>query len=170
MPPRNTGTQRQAAAILSGWLEISRWISARSAIASPAPISGDSIQLAAMLLKVIQSTAPKPTAAMLAPMIAPMMLWVVETGAPIQVARLTQSAEAAMAAIIALISTSGALMAAGWISRCDTVATTSLPPSSAPAVSARAAAMRAAAIGSALAPTAGPMLLATSLAPMLIAR
>ena len=40
-------------------------------------MSGDSIQLVAIPLKVIQSTAPNPAAAVVAPNMEPMMLWVV---------------------------------------------------------------------------------------------
>ena len=65
------------------------------------PSTGEITQLAAMAPIMPQLIAPKPAAAIPAPMTPPTTECVVETGAPIQVARLTHSAEASKAAIIA---------------------------------------------------------------------
>ena len=102
-------------------------------------------------------------------MTPPTTEWVVETGAPSQVARFTQSAEEMSAAIIAQMKTFRSASAVGSMMPLEIVETTSPPASSAPALSQSAAMTMAPPMVSALAPTAGPMLLATSLAPMLSA-
>ncbi len=114
-------------------------------------------------------TAAKPAAAMPEPITPPTIAWVVETGAPSQVARLSQTAEAISAAIIAQTKIPGAATAAGATIPPEIVETTSPPAISDPAVSKITAMIRAPDIVSAFAPTAGPMLFATSLAPMLSA-
>lgn len=124
------------------------------------------IQLAAIADITDQSTAPSPAAAMPAPMTPPTMEWVVETGAPTQVARLTQTAAARSADSIASTKTWPPARLSGSTIPFEMVETTSPPASRAPAVSHTAAMASAPAIDRALAPTAGPMLLATSLAPM----
>ena len=116
-----------------------------------------------------QFTAAKPAAAIPAPITPPTTECVVDTGAPTQVAILTQSADDISAAIIAQIKI--------WLSDTDDgsmiplemVDTTSPPASNAPAVSHTAAIAIAPPMVRAFAPTAGPMLLATSFAPMLTA-
>ena len=102
-------------------------------------------------------------------MTPPTTACVVDTGAPSQVARLTQRADETRAAIIAHTKTLGSETAAGSTMPLDMVLTTSPPATSAPALSKTAAMASAAVIVSALAPTAGPTLLATSFAPMLSA-
>src|SRR6056297_1530956 len=144
-------------------------MSARKPAAMIPPSTGEITQLAAMALMVGQLTAPKPAAAMPAPMTPPTTEWVVETGAPTHVARLTQSAADMSAAIIAQMKTSAEAIVVGAMIPLEMVETTSPPASSAPALSKIAAMAMAPPSVSALAPTAGPMLLATSLAPMLSA-
>jgi len=116
-----------------------------------------------------QLTAEKPAAAIPAPMTPPTTEWVVDTGALTHVARLTQSAAEISAAIIAQMKTSAEAMAEGAMIPFEMVETTSPPARSAPALSKIAAIAMAPPSVSALAPTAGPMLFATSLAPMLSA-
>ncbi len=113
-----------------------------------------------------QFTALNPAAAMPAPMTPPTMAWVVDTGAPIQVARLIHSAPANRAENIAQTKTPGWATASGATIPREMVDTTSPPASSAPAVSQIAAMIRALPMVMARAPTAGPILLATSFAPM----
>ena len=127
------------------------------------------IQLAAIIDMDPQSTAPSPAAAMPAPMTPPTTEWVVETGAPIQVATLTQSAEEMSADIIAQMKTCASAKEAGSIIPLEIVDTTSPPARSAPALSLSAAMAMAPPMVSAFAPTAGPMLFATSLAPIFTA-
>jgi len=130
------------------------------------PSSGEMIQLAAMALIVGQLTAANPAAAIPAPMTPPTTLCVVETGAPIHVAILTQSAAASSAAIIAQMNTVAFAMLSGAMIPLAMVETTSPPAINAPALSNTTAITMAPPMVSALAPTAGPMLLATSLAPI----
>ena len=82
---------------------------------------------------------------------------------------LTHSAEDMSAAIIAQMKTCVSATLSGSMMPLEMVETTSPPASSAPALSKSAAITMAPPMVSALAPTAGPMLLATSLAPILIA-
>lgn len=102
-------------------------------------------------------------------MTPPTTEWVVETGAPMKVARFTQSAADSSAAIIAVTNTRLSARLSGATIPLEIVSTTSPPASSAPALSQMAAIAMAPAMDSARAPTAGPMLLATSFAPMLSA-
>ena len=97
------------------------------------------------------------------------MAWVVDTGAPRNVARCTQSAEASSADIITHTNTPALGTSAGSMMPLEMVSTTSPPASSAPAHSKMAAMTSAPDMVSARAPTAGPTLLATSLAPMVSA-
>ena len=127
------------------------------------------IQLAAMPPIVGQFTAENPAAAMPAPITPPTMECVVDTGAPRNVAKLTQSADEISAAIIAQMKTSWPATLSGLMIPLEMVETTSPPAKSAPAVSHTAAIAIAPPMVSALAPTAGPMLLATSFAPMFTA-
>ena len=133
------------------------------------PSRGEITQLAAIAPITCQSTAPKPAAAMPAPMTPPTTAWVVETGAPSQVARLTQTEQAISAAIIAHTNVAGSATASGATMPLEMVDTTSPPAMMAPALSNMAAMTSAAVSVMALAPTAGPTLFATSLAPMLSA-
>src|SRR6056297_604535 len=142
---------------------------ARNRAAMMPPKTGEITQLAAILAMVAQLTAAKPAAAIPAPMTPPTTEWVVETGAPTRVARLTQSAADRRAAIIAQMKMCASATLRGSMMSLEMVETTSPPASSAPALSQIAAITMAPPIESALAPTAGPMLLATSFAPILSA-
>jgi hypothetical protein len=131
------------------------------------PRTGEITQLAAMEAMVGQCTAPKPAAAMPAPITPPTTAWVVETGAFSTVARFTHRAEEISAAIISQTKVSVVGTVEGSMMPLEMVETTSPPASRAPALSQMAAMMRAPPMVSALEPTAGPTLLATSLAPIL---
>jgi len=110
-----------------------------------------------------------PPAAMPAPSTPPTMEWVVETGAPAAVAILSQSAPASRAAVISQMKTLVSATASGLMIPLLMVLTTS-PPAMMASAASKMAAMKIAPVRvRALEPTAGPMLLATSLAPMLSA-
>ena len=104
-----------------------------------------------------------------APSTAPTIECVVDTGAPTAVARLSQSAPASSAASMIHTKVSESLIRSGLMMPLRMVPTTSPPAISAPAASKTAAMTSAPASVNALEPTAGPTLLATSLAPMFIA-
>ena len=139
---------------------------ARKPAAITPPITGEMTQLAAILARLGQFTAMKPAATIPAPITPPTIECVVETGAPSHVARFSHKAEASSAAIIAQTKTCPLPSASGAMIPPEMVETTSPPAISAPAVSQIAAISSAPPMVSALAPTAGPMLLATSFAPM----
>jgi hypothetical protein len=132
-------------------------------------MTGEITQLATIPLSVPQLAACVPPAAMPAPSTAPMIECVVDTGAPDAVATLSQIAPASKAAVITQMKRSVSAIAAGSMIPFCTVATTSPPAIKAPAISKTAAMMIAPVIEIAREPTAGPTLLATSLAPMFIA-
>ena len=92
-----------------------------------------------------------------------------DTGAPTHVARFTQRAADSNAAIMAHMNVSGVPMLSGAMMPLAMVETTSPPAIKAPALSNTMAIPIAPPMDNALAPTAGPMLLATSFAPMLSA-
>ena len=71
------------------------------------PMTGDMTQLAAMPAITPQSTDHRPAAAIPAPMTPPTTECVVDTGAPIAVARLIQTAEASSAAVMAPMNIAG---------------------------------------------------------------
>ncbi len=98
-----------------------------------------------------------------------MIEWVVDTGAPKAVAMFSHTAAASNAAVISQMKRSGSVTASGRMMPFWMVETTSPPAISAPAASNTAAMISAPTIDSAFEPTAGPTLLATSLAPMFIA-
>ena len=130
------------------------------------PRTGEITQLAAIAAMVGQLTAASPVAAMPDPMTPPTMAWVVETGAPIQVARLSHRAAASRAASMAVMKMPISAIGVGSMIPLAMVETTSPPAITAPAVLPTAAMSRAPNMVMAREPTAGPMLLATSLAPM----
>src|SRR6056300_275313 len=101
--PTKTGTQTRAAEILSSRYTIRFLINQRNRAATTPPKTGEITQLAAILYMVGQFTAANPAAAIPAPITPPTTEWVVETGAPTQVARLTQSAADNSAASMAQI-------------------------------------------------------------------
>ena len=138
----------------------------KNAAATAPPNTGEITQLAAILVIVGQFTAAKPAAAMPAPITPPTTEWVVDTGAPTHVARFTQRAADKSAASIAQINTWAVGRLSGAMMPLAMVLTTSPPAISAPALSNTTAIAIALPIDRAPAPTAGPMLLATSLAPM----
>ncbi len=130
------------------------------------PSIGETTQLAAICAILGQFTAVMPAAAIPAPNTPPTTECVVETGAPIQVAKFTQTAAEISAANITQINTWGSPTAEGSIIPLEIVPTTSPPANSAPALSKTAAIIKAPVMDRAFEPTAGPTLLATSLAPI----
>ena len=116
-----------------------------------------------------QFTASSPPPAMPAPSTPPTTACVVETGAPSQVDRFTHRAAAIIAQIITRTNPSEVAKPSGATMPPAMVSTTSPPASTAPRLSNTAAISSAPPMVSTLAPTAGPTLLATSLAPMLSA-
>src|SRR5690554_8004853 len=141
----------------------------RNSAARAPPNTGEITQLATILPMTFQSAMAQPPAAIPAPSTPPTMECVVETGAPIQVARLSHSAPASSAAVINHTNALGSSRVVGSIMPPLIVETTSPPAMSAPDASKIAASTTAAPKESAPEPTAGPTLLATSLAPMLMA-
>jgi len=103
------------------------------------------------------------------PMIEVATTWVVETGAPKKVAKLSHRAAASSAANMAVRKVAASGIKSGSMMPLEMVATTSPPAINAPAVSKMAAINSAPVSVSAREPTAGPTLLATSFAPMFIA-
>ena len=162
----STGTQRLAAAILSFLSDTCDLMNQRNNAAITPPNNGDITHDAAIWLIFGQLTAENPAAAIPAPITPPTTECVVDTGAPTQVAKLTHNAAEINAANIAQIKISGSPTADGSMIPFDIVPTTSPPAKSAPALSKIAAIISAPVIESALAPTAGPTLLATSFAPI----
>ena len=118
---------------------------------------------------VPQLTSPHPPAAIPAPITAPMIECVVETGAPSDVATLSHTAPASSAANISQMKRSGSSIAAGLMMPPLTVSTTSPPATTAPSASKTAAMRMAQPRVITPEPTAGPRLLATSLAPIFMA-
>src|SRR5690554_5785706 len=141
----------------------------RNSAARAPPNTGEITQLAAILPITSQSATAQPPAAIPAPSTPPTMEWVVETGAPIQVARFSQSAPDSKAAVISQTKARGSSRVVGSIMPPLMVETTSPPAISAPAASNTAASNKAAPSDKEPEPTAGPTLLATSLAPILMA-
>ena len=94
---------------------------------------------------------------------------VVDTGAPIEVARLIQRAAASSAASITQRNVSGLAIISGSMMPLRMVLTTSPPAMMAPIASKTPAMASAPSSVMAPEPTAGPTLLATSLAPIFIA-
>src|SRR5690606_42014345 len=90
----STGTQRRAAATRSACSKMRERAVSRKAAASTPPITGDTTQLATMAPITGQLMAEKPAETMPAPITAPTTEWAVATGAPLAVARLSQSAAA----------------------------------------------------------------------------
>src|SRR5690606_12084903 len=113
-----------------------------------------------------QLAIPIPPAARPAPSTPPTIEWVVDTGAPIQVAKLSQRAPASSAAVMSQIKVVVSDTSSGLIIP-DLMVPTTLPPAiSAPAASQNPANTIAPVRVRAPEPTAGPTLLATSLAPI----
>src|SRR5210317_55320 len=109
-------------------------INHKNAAAITPPNTGEIAQLAAIFDMVPQSTAAKPAAAMPAPITPPTTEWVVDTGAPTHVARLTHKADEISAAIIAQMKIWPSETEAGSMIPLEIVDTTSPPASKAPAV------------------------------------
>ena len=170
MMATNMGTHLTEASILFSLKIMVFLMAKRKAAAMMPPSTGEMIQEAAIFPMVPQATIPKPAAAIPAPMTPPTMEWVVDTGAFDRVAKLSQSAAASSAAIIAQMKES-VLPPNAEMSMIPflMVLTTSPPAISAPEASKMAAMTMAPPIVSALEPTAGPTLLATSFAPMFMA-
>ena len=130
------------------------------------PKTGEITQLAAIFDMVTQLTKPKPAPAMPAPITPPTIEWVVETGAFKKVARLIHSAAANRALSIRFRKSVAVTPSPGLMMPLATVCTTSPPARIAPALSQTAAITTAAVTVNTLPPTAGPILLATSFAPI----
>src|SRR5690606_37559258 len=126
-------------------------------------------QLEAIAAMTGQLTMAHPEEAMPAPMTPPTMECVVETGAPSQVAMFSQMAAPSRAPVMTQTKTLASPMVSGSMMPFLTVLTTLPPAMIAPAASNVAAMTMAVVNVIASEPTAGPTLLATSLAPMLIA-
>src|SRR5574343_408846 len=146
-----------------------RLIRYKNRAATTPPIRGETTQLATICPMVDQFTTPQSPATMPAPITAPMMEWVVETGAPSTVATLSHKAPASNADNINHVNSSGLANAFGSMMPPLMVRTTSPPAMMAPSASNTAAIKMAQPKLMAPDPTAGPMLLATSLAPMFMA-
>ena len=146
-----------------------RLISIRKPAAMRPPSIGEITQLEAIAPILLQLAISQPPAAIPAPNTPPTMECVVETGAPTAVARLSHNAPANRAAIISQIKVSLSPINAGSMIPFLIVLTTSPPATSAPAASKMTAITIAPVSVNALEPTAGPTLLATSLAPIFIA-
>ena len=116
-----------------------------------------------------QDTTENPAATMPAPTTPPTTEWVVETGARRKVAMWIHIAEASPAELMTRMKSRAERSICGLRSLEETVVTTSPPASRAPEASHTAAMASAPVMVSARPPTAGPMLLATSLAPTLSA-
>ena len=122
-----------------------------------------------MSVIVAQLTMLMPAAATPAPSTAPTIECVVDTGAPTAVAMFNHSAAASKAASISQMKVSVSSISSGRMMPLRMVLTTSPPAMNAPAASQTAAMTSAPTRLRAREPTAGPTLLATSLAPMFIA-
>src|SRR5690606_35494901 len=137
-----------------------------STLSSP-PTSGLTTQdittcqtLGQLMAAVPASTRPKPIT-------APTMLWVVETGQPHLLARLSQIAAASSAAVIPIANSTGSAATTSWSTMPLRMVSVTWPPTkNAPANSNTAARPTAAPMVSALLPTEVPKALATSFAPM----
>ncbi len=139
MIPIRIGTQRRAAVSLSSTSLIFALMNDRNSAAITPPSTGEITQLAAICPIVGQFTAATPAAAIPAPITPPTMECVVDTGAPSQVARFSQSDAAISADIIAQMKICGSAIASGDTMPPEMVLTTSPPAISAPAVSKTAA-------------------------------
>ena len=133
------------------------------------PSTGESTQLEAIVPSTHQFATPKPPAAIPAPSTPPTIECVVDTGARKIVAKCTQIAPAIKVASITNKNTCESLIFLGSIMPDLMVLTTSPPAKIAPLASQIAAIIIAPVSVIACDPTAGPTLLATSFAPMLIA-
>ena len=130
------------------------------------PRTGEITQDAAIVPTTPQSAMPQPPAATPAPRTPPTMECVVETGAPTAVAKFSHKAAASSPAIMIQMNVPVSPICAGSMIPLLIVPTTSPPAISAPDASNTAAMMIAPVRVIACDPTAGPTLLATSLAPM----
>src|SRR5690606_23706996 len=97
------GTQMRAAVILSSRCVIVALMIIRMVAAIIPPMTGEMTQLAAIAPMVGQFTMAKPADTMPEPTTPPTTACVVDTGAPINVARLTHRADASSAAIMTMM-------------------------------------------------------------------
>ncbi len=142
---------------------------ARKAAATSPASTGDSTQLAVIAAIDGQLTADSPAAATPPPATPPTIACVVDTGARMKVDRWIHRAAAISAATISRVSVAASSISPGSTIPAAIVSTTRPPAMSAPATSQTAAMASAPPMRITRAPTAGPTLLATSLAPMLSA-
>ncbi|OQB34681.1 MAG: hypothetical protein BWY06_03389 [Candidatus Latescibacteria bacterium ADurb.Bin168] len=158
---------------LAGWscANTALRITRKSTHAKRPPRNGDSTQLVPILASVIHRTAPPPLAANPNPATAPMMECVVDTGHPFHVAMWSQTADARSAASIPTpmngptFSTNGTFITSYRI-----VLVTCPPAKKAPENSKTDATATAALRVRTRDPTAVPIALATSFAPIVHAR
>jgi hypothetical protein len=148
---------------------MARLIHSKKPAATSPPSTGDTTQLATMPLRVPQLAASRPPAITPAPNTAPTIECVVDTGAPMAVAKLSHSAPASRAAVMTQMKRLVSAIASGLMMPPRMVETTSPPAIKAPATSKMAARTIAPVMVMERDPTAGPTLLATSLAPMFMA-
>src|SRR5574344_671260 len=134
--------------------------------ATIAPSKGDITQEEAISAKLVQFNIENPALAIPAPITPPTIACVVETGAPIEVAKFNQTAPAKRPAVIAQINEFLSEIRLISIIPLFIVFTTSPPAIIAPALSNIAAIIMAPVKVNAFAPTAGPTLFATSFAPI----
>src|SRR5574344_55166 len=130
------------------------------------PSIGDIIHEDAISNKLPQFKIEKPALAIPAPITPPTIACVVETGAPIDVAKFNQTAPARSPAVIAQINEFLSAIKFGSIIPLLIVFTTSPPAIIAPALSNIPAIIIAPVKVKAFAPTDGPTLFATSFAPI----
>src|SRR5690554_2342991 len=169
MMATSQGTKVRAADTRFFWYSTVFLITIRNNAARAPPNTGEITQLAAILPITDQSAMAQPPAAIPAPRTPPTIEWVVDTGAPIQVARFNHRAPASRAAVISQTKARGSSRLVGSIMPSLMVETTSPPAMIAPPASNTAASKTAPPSDRAPEPTAAPTLLATSLAPMLMA-
>ena len=130
------------------------------------PNTGDITQLAAIAAIVPQFTIDSPATVKPAPKIPPTIECVVDTGELKKVARFIHNAAANKALSIKYLKLVTETSVPGEIIPLETVLTTSPPANKAPELSHTAAIKTAVPTVITLPPTAGPILLATSLAPI----
>jgi len=165
----NTGSQVFAASLLSFFSIIVFLIERRISAAIIHPITGDIIQDAIICPILLHSTIHTPYPVTHAPISHPITECVADTGAFTIVAMLIHRAAQSSVDIIIAIKFELSVISSGFMIHPLMVLTTSPPAIIAPEASQIAAMMMAHTIVIAFAHTAGPMLLATSFAPMLTA-
>ena len=163
------GTHLEAASLLSLTFKIFTIIKYNNSAATTPPKTGEITQLAAIAAIVPQLTIEAPATVRPAPRIPPTMECVVDTGELKKVAKFIQRAAANNALNIRYLKSVVVTKSPGDIMPLETVLTTSPPANNAPELSHIAAITTAVPTEITFPPTAGPILLATSFAPILSA-